>query len=186
LRPGEDCASTLNSIPGTTSTGTTNLHCSSGIVIRKDATKGRYVPFYHLLYAVLICDLGWEKFEKTFADDEDPNANKKITPLDEGDIQILKSYGQGPYARALKRLDDEIKEVTKRVNEKIGVKESDMGLAPPNLWDLLSDRQRMSEEHPLQVARCTKIIQNPDDPEKGKYVINVKQIAKFGKQFDFH
>lgn len=55
-----------------------------------------------------------------------------------------------------------------------------MGLAPPNLWDLLSDRQRMSEEHPLQVARCTKIIQNPDDPEKGKYVINVKQIAKFG------
>jgi 26S proteasome regulatory subunit T1 len=124
--------------------------------------------------------LDWEKFEKEFADDEDPNATKKITPLDEGDIQILKSYGQGPYARALKTLDDEIKEVTKRVDEKIGVKESDMGLAPPNLWDLLSDRQRMSEEHPLQVARCTKIIQNPDDPEKGKYVINVKQMAKFG------
>ena len=124
--------------------------------------------------------LDWEKFEKEFADDEDPNATKKITPLDEGDIQILKSYGQGPYARALKTLDDEIKEVTKRVDEKIGVKESDMGLAPPNLWDLLSDRQRMSEEHPLQVARCTKIIQNPDNPEKGKYVINVKQMAKFG------
>ena len=80
----------------------------------------------------------------------------------------------------MKTLDDEIKEVTKRVDEKIGVKESDMGLAPPNLWDLLSDRQRMSEEHPLQVARCTKIIQNPDNPEKGKYVINVKQMAKFG------
>jgi 26S proteasome regulatory subunit T1 len=70
--------------------------------------------------------------------------------------------------------------VSKRVNDKIGVKESDMGLAPPNLWDLFSDRQRMSEEHPLQVARCTKIIQNPDDPEKAKYIINVKQIAKFG------
>jgi hypothetical protein len=121
----------------------------------------------------------WEKYKK-FADDEDPNANKKITPLDEGDIQLLKTYGQGPYARALKKIDDEIKEVSKRVNDKIGVKESDMGLAPPNLWDLFSDRQRMSEEHPLQVARCTKIIQNPDDPEKAKYVINVKQIAKFG------
>ena len=39
-----------------------------------------------------------------------------------------------------------------------GVKESDTGLAPPNLWDLPADKQRMGEEHPLQVARCTKII----------------------------
>jgi 26S proteasome regulatory subunit T1 len=37
----------------------------------------------------------------------------------------------------------------------------------------------MSEEQPLQVARCTKIIQDEKDPEKSKYVINVKQIAKF-------
>ena len=35
----------------------------------------------------------------------------------------------------------------------------------------------MQEEHPLQVARCTKIISpNTDD---AKYVINIKQIAKF-------
>lgn len=79
-----------------------------------------------------------------------------------------------------------------------GVKESDTGLAPPNLWDLPVDRQRMGA-HPLQVARCTKII--PVDPKKAeaaravnpigaaqgqkgadeqdKYVINIKQIAKF-------
>ena len=37
----------------------------------------------------------------------------------------------------------------------------------------------MSEDHPLQVARCTKIIQDEKDAEKSKYVINVKQIAKF-------
>lgn len=37
----------------------------------------------------------------------------------------------------------------------------------------------MSEEQPLQVARCTKIIQDETDSEKSKYVINVKQIAKF-------
>jgi len=60
-----------------------------------------------------------------------------------------------------------------------GVKESDTGLAPPHLWDVMGDKQRMSEEQPLQVARCTKIIQSADDPEKAKYVINVKQIAKF-------
>lgn len=37
----------------------------------------------------------------------------------------------------------------------------------------------MSEDHPLQVARCTKIIQDEKDTDKAKYVINVKQIAKF-------
>ena len=80
-----------------------------------------------------------------------------------------------------------------------GVKESDTGLASPNLWDLAADRQRMGEEHALQVARCTKII--PVDPKKAeaakavnplgaaqgqkgadeqdKYVINIRQIAKF-------
>ena len=62
------------------------------------------------------------------------------------------------------------------------------------MWDLVGDKQMMSEEAPLQVARCTKII--PDSAEgetsteasamssaqaagKNKYVINVKQIAKF-------
>lgn len=59
------------------------------------------------------------------------------------------------------------------------LQESDTGLAPPHLWDIAADRQRMSEDHPLQVARCTKIIQDEKDSEKIKYVINVKQIAKF-------
>ena len=34
---------------------------------------------------------------------------------------------------------------------KKGVKESDTGLAPPNLWDIPADKQRMQEEQPLQV-----------------------------------
>jgi len=37
----------------------------------------------------------------------------------------------------------------------------------------------MQEEQPLQVARCTKIIQDEKNSEKSKYIINVKQIAKF-------
>jgi hypothetical protein len=32
-----------------------------------------------------------------------------------------------------------------------GVKESDTGLAAPNLWDIPADKQRMQEEQPLQV-----------------------------------
>ncbi|KAJ3854831.1 hypothetical protein EV368DRAFT_35981 [Lentinula lateritia] len=124
---------------------------------------------------------------------------EKIVALDDSDIQILKTYGQGPYARQLKTIENDLKDIQKRINEKLGVKESDTGLASPNLWDLAADRQRMSEEHPLQVARCTKII--PVDPklaeaakavnalgalqgqkgadEQDKYVINIRQIAKF-------
>lgn len=38
----------------------------------------------------------------------------------------------------------------------------------------------MQDDQPLQVARCTKIIQDEKkDSDKSKYVINVKQIAKF-------
>ena len=39
-----------------------------------------------------------------------------------------------------------------------GIKESDTGLAPPSTWDLVADKQVMQQENPLQVARCTKII----------------------------
>jgi 26S proteasome regulatory subunit T1 len=98
--------------------------------------------------------------------------------LDEDDIALLKTYGQGPYAKELRKIETDISDVQKRVNEKMGVKELDTGLAMPNLWDIPADKQRMGEEHPLQVARCTKII-NGGEGEDAKYLINVKQIAKF-------
>lgn len=100
-----------------------------------------------------------------------------IKALDETDIAFLKNYGLGPYAAPIKRVEDDIKSILKKVNEVSGIKESDTGLAPPSRWDLVSDKQMMQEEQPLQVARCTKII-NPNTDE-AKYVINVKQIAKF-------
>ena len=33
-----------------------------------------------------------------------------------------------------------------------GIKESDTGLAAPSQWDLVSDKQMMQEEQPLQVC----------------------------------
>lgn len=50
-------------------------------------------------------------------------------------------------------------------------------MSPPSQWDLVADKQMMQAEQPLQVARCTKIITS--EGEDSKYVINVKQIAKF-------
>jgi 26S proteasome regulatory subunit T1 len=74
-------------------------------------------------------------------------------------------------------LEEDVKTISKRVNEACGIKESDTGLANPSQWDLIADRQIMQEEQPLQVARCTKIINA--GKEDAKYIINVKQIAKF-------
>ncbi|EFP89820.2 26S proteasome regulatory subunit 7 [Puccinia graminis f. sp. tritici] len=156
----------------------------------------------------------WEKSKKT---SDDIAATDDIIALDEGDIQLLKTYGQGPYARQLRTIEKDLQDLQKRIGEKMGVKESDTGLAPPNLWDTAVDRVRMSQETScLQVARCTKIIRAPDAnatpedeasrrangrqpagagaggrtlpgagmsrpnaDEEDKYVINVKQIAKF-------
>ena len=102
---------------------------------------------------------------------------KEFKALDEGDIKLLKTYGQGQYSRALKAVETDITDISKRVNELAGIKESDTGLAPPALWDLAADKQTLQSEQPLQVARCTKIINaDSDDP---KYIINVKQFAKF-------
>lgn len=70
----------------------------------------------------------------------------------------MKTYGLGPYADIIKRVEAETKALAKKVNDLCGVKESDTGLSAPSQWDLVSDKQVMQEEQPLQVARCTKII----------------------------
>jgi len=88
------------------------------------------------------------------AGDEEP----KVKALSEAEIALLKTYGMGPYATKIKQLENDLKDKLKKVNELSGIKESDTGLAPPSRWDLVSDRQMMQEEHPLQVSRCTKII----------------------------
>ncbi|AET41533.1 proteasome regulatory particle base subunit RPT1 Ecym_8250 [Eremothecium cymbalariae DBVPG len=138
----------------------------------------------------------WEKYKPPVeTEDEQKQADDKIKPLTEGDIQVLKTYGAAPYAAKLKSTEKDLKDIEQRIKEKAGVKESDTGLAPSHLWDILGDRQKLSERHPLQVARCTKIIKSEpsrdsaggsssattvgDDDEDAKYVINLKQIAKF-------
>lgn len=65
---------------------------------------------------------------------------------------MLKSYGQGPYTELLKKLETDIEDCMKQVNELCGVKESDTGLAPPALWDIAADKQAMQQEQPLQVS----------------------------------
>ena len=90
----------------------------------------------------------------------------------------MKSYGVGPYTNQIKLIEEDISKLQETVKELIGIKESDTGLSQPSQWDLVSDKQMIGEEAPLQVARCTQIMNGPQ-PEDQKYCINIKQIAKF-------
>ncbi|TID29553.1 hypothetical protein CANINC_001827 [Pichia inconspicua] len=125
----------------------------------------------------------WEKFKKPIEDDDEKNV--EIKPLSEDDIQVLKTYSAAPYGVAIKQIEKDLTDLETKIKEKMGIEESDTGLANPNLWDVAADRKRMNDEQPLQVARCTKIIKSADAEdadeadEKAQYVINIKQIAKF-------
>lgn len=117
------------------------------------------------------------KNAKSYDDEEDKD--KPIKALDEGDIALLKTYGIGPYTHAIKAIEDDIKKHQDKVKELIGIKESDTGLSLPSQWDLVSDRQMMQEEQSLQVAVCTKIIRPVLPTDETKYVISIRQMAKF-------
>lgn len=108
---------------------------------------------------------------------KDSKKEDNVTPLDEDDIALLKSYGLGPYTTAIKKCEDDIKKAFESVQKLKGIKESDTGLAPPSQWDLVADKQMLQQEQALQVARCTKII-NPGT-EDAQYLINVRQMAKY-------
>merc|ERR1712028_253568 len=118
----------------------------------------------------------WTMPDADFDPDEDEK-NAKINVLDSEDIRLLKSFGVGPYNHKIKEAEDELTKLTKSINEARGIKESDTGLANPLMWDLVADKQVMQQENPLQVARCTKIINA--DTDDAKYMISIKQIAKF-------
>jgi 26S proteasome regulatory subunit T1 len=83
--------------------------------------------------------------------EDDLLKEKNPRPLDEDDIALLKTYGLGPYSTLIKKTEKDIKEMAKKVNDLCGIKESDTGLAVPSQWDLVSDKQMMQEEQPLQV-----------------------------------
>lgn len=60
--------------------------------------------------------------------------------------------GQGQYTKAIKNVEEDIQSIIKRVNELAGIKESDTGLAPPALWDLVTDKHNLANDQPLQVS----------------------------------
>lgn len=96
---------------------------------------------------------------------------QKSAPMEIDQVQL------GPYATKCTDLEKQIKESVDRITKLTGMKEGDTGLALPSQWNLAQDKQRMQQEHALQVSRCTKIIDPGTD--NAKYIVNVRHIAKF-------
>ncbi|KAI5181360.1 26S proteasome regulatory subunit T1 [Nematocida sp. AWRm80] len=100
------------------------------------------------------------------------------TGLTDSDVQLIMNYGKNYYADRIADLEKEVKEIYERVSAKLGLKEVETGLAPPMLWNLYNDTQRLKTEKTLQVARCCKIMEEPVE-SNDRYMIDIKQIAKF-------
>ncbi|RWS14735.1 proteasome regulatory ATPase subunit 1-like protein [Dinothrombium tinctorium] len=109
--------------------------------------------------------------------EDDMNVQKADKDLDEEDIEILKIYGKGIYNDEIKKTEENIQAIQKRINALAGIRESDTGLAPRSMWNESADRRDLQNEPPLQVGRCTKIINS--STEETKYVVSLKQFAKF-------
>ncbi|RXH67564.1 hypothetical protein DVH24_027711 [Malus domestica] len=101
---------------------------------------------------------------------EDIKDEKNPRPLDEDDIVIMKTYGLGPYSKHIKQAEKEVKDLAKKVNDLRGIKESDTGLAAPSQYDLVSDKQMMQEEQPLQFVVGLGDKVSPTDIEEGMRV----------------
>lgn len=59
--------------------------------------------------------------------------------MDEGEINLLKRYGLGPFNEAIKKIEEENRNMLTEINKLCGIKESDTGLSLPSQWDLIAD-----------------------------------------------
>jgi len=64
------------------------------------------------------------------------------------------------YHGSIKKTEDDIQSILKRVNELTGIKESDTGLAPPAHWDLAADKQILQSAFLLISLPIISFVQN--------------------------
>ena len=112
---------------------------------------------------------------KVKENEQKPNTEKK-TGTDEDDIEILKKYGHGPYTEKIKKIEDEVKDLTKEVNKLCGIRESETGLSLPSNWVTIADKKAAGEE-PLMVGRIIKIMDK--DTDHTRYMVHLRKVAKY-------
>lgn len=102
---------------------------------------------------------------------------KEIIPLDKDDIALLQLYGSGPYHAKIKELEDCIKATAESTVKLAGIKDSELGLASPEQWDLNADMQMKETEGALEIARCTRILDKGTD--HARYIVSIKDRVKY-------
>lgn len=58
--------------------------------------------------------------KKVDGEEKEPQEKGKYIPLDEADINLLRVYGMGPHADAIKKLEEENKEMIQSINKMVG------------------------------------------------------------------
>lgn len=108
---------------------------------------------------------------------ENEEEEKEIIALDKDDIALLQLYGSGPYHAQIKELEDSVKKIAESTLKLAGAKDTELGLAPPDQWDLNADVQVKDSENALEVGRCTRILK--DDPKNLRYMVTIKDQVKY-------
>jgi len=119
-----------------------------------------------------------KKVEEKKTTDKKKDDDGEFSLLGAEEIKFMQNYGRAAYASTIKTLEKGLQTRMEAVNKASGTQESDKGLAHPSQWDMASDQQRLSQEQPLKVARCTRIIQG-EGTEANKYMINLRNMAKY-------
>lgn len=103
---------------------------------------------------------------------------EKQTTLRIDEIKFMQSYGRTPYSINIKKLEKNLKKKVEEIDKACGIQESDKGLAHPAQWDFQGDQRVLSQEQPLKVAICTKILKN-DYKKTNQYMVTIRQMAKY-------
>ena len=114
-------------------------------------------------------DTNPKKEEKKPDKKEESMKDDKGKPLTEADIAMIKRYGKGPYHENIKNVEADIKSYSTKITQLCGIKESDFGESLPAQWNLEADAMLAKESPPLQVGRCTKILNKGQ--EDAKYIV---------------
>eukprot|EP00494_Astrolonche_serrata_P033684 UN33953 len=100
-------------------------------------------------------------------------------PLEVEEIKFMQSYGREAYAKNIKTLEKGLQKRLEDIDKACGIVESDKGLSHPSQWDFQGDDQMTSQEQPLRVARCTKIVKGTGENDPDKYMITIRQMSKY-------
>ena len=111
------------------------------------------------------------------SNNKDPTQQEDdIVQLDEGDLKLIQTYSNGPFASEIREAEKGIRDLTHEIDLVKGVRESDTGLAPMSQWDFDGDKSNLASQEPFNVASCEKALPYEEKP---RYIISISHVAKF-------